>query len=370
MNFCNSRLDSYLSLSTSTVAADNSEIGNFQSESAAVRRKGFSAEHFVKAPIDIFLRFQHPVNLACIVLETGNEKAGFEVWTPESSEVAFAGSAGTSHACRSIRNLSHGRLTACQKHTVMFFAGTQPRGPILGSYLPFPAHESAEVQRMQRQHCLSRTSCIALRIYFVAGPVSPRLKVLEVWAKPTEDWPVSKKVAAEGIYATLVDSSCASGGQNVCTVRPDPPARGDACGNGVPSRGIKRKADSDQSPRPHPACGHVLKEGPAEFYDGITCELMCNPVVLPSGNRVDITTMNRLAEGDMTWGREPVDPFTGVLLPAADKVVVNAGLKSRIDDFKMQRQFPGRKDRSGDPEVSSPPAPAVSYFDPALYGIS
>ncbi|XP_032220549.2 RING finger protein 37 isoform X2 [Nematostella vectensis] len=72
---------------------------------------------------------------------------------------------------------------------------------------------------------------------------------------------------------------------------------------------------------------------PAEFLDPITCILMTVPILLPSGENVDSSTLDKHIEAERQWGRLPSDPFTGVLLNDSYKPVPNAALKARIDKY-------------------------------------
>ena len=72
---------------------------------------------------------------------------------------------------------------------------------------------------------------------------------------------------------------------------------------------------------------------PSEFIDPITLNVMTLPILLPSGNTIDNSTLEKHIAMEQNWGRQPCDPFTGVLL--GSKVVPNAALKYRIDNFLL-----------------------------------
>jgi len=50
---------------------------------------------------------------------------------------------------------------------------------------------------------------------------------------------------------------------------------------------------------------------PLEFLDAITHEVMTCPLLLPCGQTVDKTTLDRYCKEEAVWGRAPSDPFTG-----------------------------------------------------------
>lgn len=75
---------------------------------------------------------------------------------------------------------------------------------------------------------------------------------------------------------------------------------------------------------------------PLEFIDPITFNIMSMPVLLPSGNTVDNTTLEKHIKSESSWGRQPSDPFTG--LPIRTKIVPNISLKYRIDKYILSSQ--------------------------------
>ncbi|KAI8046710.1 RING finger protein 37 [Drosophila gunungcola] len=75
---------------------------------------------------------------------------------------------------------------------------------------------------------------------------------------------------------------------------------------------------------------------PEEFLDSITWELMIFPTVLPSGKVVDQSTIDKHAEEETKWGRQPSDPFTGLEYNLQRKAILNLALKARIEKFLME----------------------------------
>lgn len=60
-----------------------------------------------------------------------------------------------------------------------------------------------------------------------------------------------------------------------------------------------------------PTSGNHCREVPGEFLDKITYDVMQIPMLLPSGHCVDRSTVEKLADNDVQYGRPPTDPFTG-----------------------------------------------------------
>jgi hypothetical protein len=68
-----------------------------------------------------------------------------------------------------------------------------------------------------------------------------------------------------------------------------------------------------------------------KFMDSLTCNLMTLPVLLPSGHYVDQSTVDKMKELDIMYGRLPSDPFTGI--PYTTPPSFCPGMKAEIDLF-------------------------------------
>ena len=64
--------------------------------------------------------------------------------------------------------------------------------------------------------------------------------------------------------------------------------------------------------------------------------MMTIPLLLPSGNNIDQTTYDKFIATEMTYGRLPSDPFTGLVFHGSQKPIPNTTLKLRIDDFVLK----------------------------------
>uniref|UniRef100_A0AAQ5YXV4 U-box domain-containing protein n=1 Tax=Amphiprion ocellaris TaxID=80972 RepID=A0AAQ5YXV4_AMPOC len=97
---------------------------------------------------------------------------------------------------------------------------------------------------------------------------------------------------------------------------------------------------------------------PEEFLDPITQEVMMLPMLLPSGVSVDNTTLEEHQKREATWGRPPNDPFTGVPFTSTSQPLPNPQLKSRIDQFLLQKGMMsrdgmlGRQEQGENPQAS------------------
>ena len=88
-------------------------------------------------------------------------------------------------------------------------------------------------------------------------------------------------------------------------------------------------------------------EIPEDFIDVITCEIINIPMVLPSGNVVDILTIEKCKNNEEKLGRLPSDPFTGLVYTSSNQPLFNAALKARIDDFKLKNSHEIEIKKSG-----------------------
>ncbi|KAJ8982125.1 hypothetical protein NQ317_002851 [Molorchus minor] len=75
---------------------------------------------------------------------------------------------------------------------------------------------------------------------------------------------------------------------------------------------------------------------PDDFKDDLTYEIMTIPMTLPSGKTVDQSTLDKHIKNEISFGRRPCDPFTGIKFTDKIKPIMNVALKSRIDMFLLQ----------------------------------
>lgn len=97
---------------------------------------------------------------------------------------------------------------------------------------------------------------------------------------------------------------------------------------------------------------------PESFLDVITWELMTQPVILPSGQIIDQTTLEKYSDNEANWGRSLSDPFTGLQFNDDRRPVMASALKLRIDKFLL--------DNSDRNEIKR--MPRVLGRDPAVTG--
>lgn len=86
---------------------------------------------------------------------------------------------------------------------------------------------------------------------------------------------------------------------------------------------------------------------PEDFLDSITNELLVMPFILPSGNIIDESTMEKHNRHEETYGRLPSDPFTGLIYTSDSFPKFNESLKARLDEFKLKNSHELEVKKSG-----------------------
>ncbi|XP_032691397.1 RING finger protein 37 [Odontomachus brunneus] len=80
----------------------------------------------------------------------------------------------------------------------------------------------------------------------------------------------------------------------------------------------------------------ISLEIPEHFLDPITCEMMTQPIILPSGKIIDQTTLEKHEQHEAVWGRPVSDPFTAVPFNEERRPIMATALKLRIDKFLLE----------------------------------
>lgn len=86
---------------------------------------------------------------------------------------------------------------------------------------------------------------------------------------------------------------------------------------------------------------------PEDYLDAITQELLVMPFILPSGNVIDSTTIEKHNRHEEIYGRLPSDPFTGLIYTSESQPKFNESLKTRLDQFKLRNSHEIDVKRSG-----------------------
>jgi Family of unknown function (DUF5918)/U-box domain len=105
---------------------------------------------------------------------------------------------------------------------------------------------------------------------------------------------------------------------------------------------------------------------PEEFLDAITNELLAMPFILPSGNIIDESSIERHNRHEENYGRLPSDPFTGLIYSSDSQPKFNESLKVRLDQFKLRNSHELDVKKSGRTVGSrEEPKPTTSGYSAA-----
>ena len=315
--------------------------------------QGFLVESFIRPPVNIYLTFPCNIDIDRVLLHgiVGAQRStSYELFSysasrkPETAVQRWE--AGTSREPARLSDVdgfvyaSMGRLwqknDKCADVVCFYNPYFRPRSPYsVLSAMPskFYNQESVNVE-MRAQHIknLASVSHLVVRITKTLSGGVPALRWVEVWGQPSASCPKQDVDRVLGAYNNIMGRpkrrrppSVVEIVDSQTQVSPPPPP--------VPSHSPLETSVSPHggvvSPNPPPP------EIPEEFLDPLTVEVMALPMLLPSGQSVDHSTLEKYNEGEAKYGRHPNNPFTAVPFTANCKPIPNAALKARIDYFLL-----------------------------------
>ncbi|XP_012268333.2 RING finger protein 37 [Athalia rosae] len=289
LNFCHPCLRP--EISCSTISTEEYDVTNLISGSS----KGFLAYSCIKPPINIDLNFICNVQIIRVIIwpAVGSQKSsGFQLLARSTNDpkVPFA-------------TLSSAFLN--NESGVLFY-----RRDINETLTSVPPGFLARYIKISDQQAVNRASSLRLCIVKTENSV-PAIGRIEVWGRASRC--CGRDVIAEvNALWTQEHSPCISESKKFS--EPLPKDINDE---------ILEKSDCPL-------------EIPEDFLDPITCEIMVQPIVLPSGKIVDHFTLERHEQNEALWGRSPSDPFTGIPFSANSRPAVATALKVRIDKFLIE----------------------------------
>ncbi|XP_054987151.1 RING finger protein 37 isoform X2 [Sorex araneus] len=327
-------------ISCNKISADGYEVENLISEDAAKRGRGFRAEYFIRPPVHVTVSFPFSVELCRVSLDlagggvqgaTGVEVytsavGGRATWSP--SECRAAGPAEPAAPDKEAFTLVGRVLLRSQGQVTFSHRGFRARPPFspLDAPRPSPAALAQELWS-KGPLSLSHVAHLKICVTHVTGGGVPGIRRLEVWGQPARTCP------QEVTDSVLLAAATAGPPPDPAPPAAAQPMESD-CAPGGPPEG---HADPSGPPELAGALGDV----PEEFLDAITLEIMPRPMLLPSGQVIDQSTLDRCNRGEASWGRAPSDPFTGVAFTPHSQPLPHPALKARIDRFLLQHEVPG-----------------------------
>lgn len=380
INFALERMGS--EISSDKVSTDGYEAWNLLKGKSWGRHKGFMAEGFIKPPVTITLHLPCPVNLYCIILDP-------QVGSQRSSRLEIYAAYITKNCSRAKFSFSREKeqsfvqkktscSTDCEKNKeepILVRIGNvtcMQQGPVCFLNPRFYAEHTATTvddtgpdisaisNRIELRHhqwqALSAAQHVAVRVTGTVNGNAVAIGRLEVWGCPARSCPTFVREdmwqrysgSQLGLDQRLVVNRIETR-KSCSTSSTTTQVLGEKCiiSNSLNDTTIsnyesgekfsKTHIDEKMSPETEGSAGLVSESDqldiPEEYLDTLTCEIMTVPMLLPSGQNVDLSTLERFEDVEATYGRRPSDPFTGLTFTAARRPLLNTVLKVRIDRF-------------------------------------
>ena len=346
INFCHPAFQPVIQCDK--VCVDGYDVTNLVSGRSG-QSSSFLTESFIKPPVNVTVCFPCNVDVARIVLNSAHgaqRSCGFEIYS-------YCGKRKTSWLVDNVKYVDKGEFKIFspigrggkEDESVFCFVNKRFKerhdvGPRMPSRLqPSSTFSEFTLAHHYPKHT-SSVSELTIRISRVARSGVCAIRWLEIWGQPAYCCLPEVVTKIQVLKAGLV------------TPPPGP--------DFTPPVVSEKRTEDDEN------------EFPPEFVDPITQELMSVPVLLPSGNSVDQSTVDRHIQEEAKWGRAPSDLFTGVVFSAAYKPVPNAGLKMRIDRFLLSGMAEGihltRRRLGGDRGSAGCAASRLVYSDSRQVG--
>ena len=333
------------------ISSDGYDVSNLVSRDTVKKHRGFLAERFVKPVVSILVTFPFPINVCainvnprvgsqeicgleilsatlrcCVRDKTGNCEAKSNEYVFHSYTYNFDVNNVKKEFSKFFNQILRVQLA---EGTVGNFSNpmfqhvlTDFNSRIIGS-----VQNNVEIFNLSQVVRLQNTSHLLIRITQVRKGSVPCLGGLEVIGRPANNTEFVMK------YAELISLKLKQERENPRKfVLTGPSTETDLSANNSCKSQTVINATTGNSM-------------PPEFIDPITLNVMTLPILLPSGNTIDNSTLEKHIALERNWGREPSDPFTG--MPLGSKIVPNVALKYRIDNFLLTADIKlGDRDRT------------------------
>lgn len=270
------------SISCSTLGADDNPVENLISNDFYKSSRGFIA-YLSKPPVTLDIKLMCPIELMSIKIwpEIGSLKStGFDIITKINDR---------SEKIASCDNLNESSLVFCR----------------LGDSSEMPAAHMKKCFFFRNFYRNVKVDKFTIRIWKTKNSSVPAVKKIEVWGKVADKCPLKEDVL------DLWNS------------------RDTVFHNPFQSVPVQSNETSEVLLQNNEKTSEI--EIPDEVTDAITHQVMTVPMTLPSGKTVDQSTLEKFNKVEATWGREPSDPFTGLIFTDRRKPIFNPALKSIVD---------------------------------------
>ncbi|OWF55058.1 RING finger protein 37-like [Mizuhopecten yessoensis] len=325
VDFCNGQFAA--NITCDKVSADYYEVTNLVSQDWAKRRRGFLAETFIKPPVIITIAFPCNIELFRIIIDpkVGRQiSSGIEIFTC-SKKVDHCWLNGVSEQSTSCDS---GMKSASMMYQQVGKAVMQDPGMLCFSnaqYRPFgewhpentvPASSAFQNARDLRHHKLSSLSFVShlsVRVSRTINGSAVGIQRLEIWGQPSRSSRVDITNRIKALYLSSVPSNV----KNTDCV-------------------VTRKGENPVADQINVDVYHEKGiEVPNDFIDKITWDIMTVPMLLPCGENIDQSTLEKHNSNEASWGRPPSDPYTGIHFHGNIQAIPNTSLKTRIDGFVL-----------------------------------
>lgn len=299
INFCDDIVGTRIDVDQ--ICADGYEVGNLINPT---NRCGFMAEYFIKPPVSVVLTFPAPTEIGWIgigLVRGPIKVTGLELWV--------------SHTLQAEDDFVFLAKNYGSPDDAVWFANRSyvPRGPFTKLSMPLGEMKTKPVPQILRSTNCRLVCRLKIKVVRVRGSTSVGLGFCQVWGQPM--------------------STCCN-----LALQRELILKSTSLRQPLISRASSATATSTAPSALQSCLGAVAPELeiPVDFQDALTCELMTQPVLLPSGQVVDQSTLDKHVESELKWGRPACDPFTGVPLSGDSKPLCLPELKSRIDHFVVR----------------------------------
>lgn len=317
-------------IKTDKVSFDGYEIQNLISSNPEEKKKGFLSDHFIKPPVNVTVQFPCNVSVYRIVIDPviGQQKScDFKIftacekmidsWLYKNSDDGIVKSDGVI--------FSYVGSVSMAEPTQICFVNNQFKERNLWRIENVPdlnRYPCVAQLNSRKQGGLCNASHVTVCVNRSKNGKSVALRRLEIWGIPSLKVPHPVQMTLKNVYLEAIKPR-----EVIQNKIP----------NSLNSSALPNAKTTDgDSPTDN---SKVLIDGvpvPDDFLDQITFEIMTVPVLLPCGKVVDRSTLERFVNSEASWGRQPSDPFTGVVFSQGAGPVTNTSLKARIDQFVLK----------------------------------
>lgn len=327
INFANK--DIKTKIFSSAICVDGFEVKKLIDTSNIARfgqSNGFMAEYYIKCPVEIILTFPCLIDILAIRLDRkvlSHMSKCIEIYTTFQRPKEREKDRNNDDLSQFHYAVDFGELSQIEKYRNLFIM----TGKYNESRFPANVRNYSKISFINSNHSASwqigknETNCplrshpsvrtcsnLILKITWATIPV---LNSLEIWGTIARNNPQN-----------LINF--------VSSLAFQKPGSAKAIGENE----NKQSVDSNSISRTL-VTANSQEDIPQEFIDPITYSLMTVPMLLPSGNSVDRTTLEKYTTEEAKYGRLASDPFTGIVFHGSKQPIPNTSLKSRIDEFLL-----------------------------------